>query len=199
MTGQSFPGVITLRKNVIYQIDDFIEPGLSDRYLRTIFQAKDQFVPAVVSTEVEAHKSEYRSASVLYNPMFGQTLEAIITGVLPEACERLEISEPVYRNIDLELQVTAHGNGCYYKTHNDNGSPDTCKRVLSYVYYLHRQPKSFTGGELKVYGTTETITVEPDHNKLVFFKSHLMHEVLPITCGENFIDSRFTVNGWIRF
>lgn len=183
---------------MIYQVDDFLETGLSDRYLRTIFQMKDQFVPATVSTEVEAHKSEYRSALVCYNPMFGKTLAEIITGVLPDVCERLEVPEPIYRDIDLELQVTAHGNNCYYKTHNDNGSPDTCKRVLSYVYYLHRQPKSFTGGELKIYDT-KTITVEPDHNKLVFFPSHLMHEVLPVSCEENFIDYRFTVNGWIKF
>lgn len=183
---------------MIYQIDNFLGQGLSDRYLRTIFMLKDSFIPAAVSTLEEEHESDYRRSLVHHNPFFKESFSQIIANNVADATQQFNIPNPSYRDINVELQVTAHGNDCYYKVHNDNGSADTTHRILTYVYYLHRQPKSFTGGELKVYGE-QTITVQPTHNTLVFFPSHIMHEVLPVNCGEDFTDSRFTVNGWIRF
>jgi hypothetical protein len=51
----------------------------------------------------------------------------------------------------LETQLTSHNDGGYYRIHNDNGSPSTATRVLTYVYYFHRQPVAFKGGQLRLY------------------------------------------------
>jgi Rps23 Pro-64 3,4-dihydroxylase Tpa1-like proline 4-hydroxylase len=114
-----------------------------------------------------------------------------------------------FQATQIETQLTAHNDGHYYRVHNDSGSADTCTRVLTYVYYFHHQPKAFTGGELRVYDShiqqntyvqAESFhTVEPLDNSIVFFPSHVMHEVLTIHCPSRaFLDSRFTINGWIR-
>jgi SM-20-related protein len=120
-----------------------------------------------------------------------------------------ELGMPNFTIQQVESQLTAHNDGNYYKIHNDNGSPDTATRELTYVYYFHQEPKGFTGGELQIYDTqiqnnhyTQAPTfntVEPRNNSIVFFLSRYMHEVLPISCPSRaFADSRFTINGWIR-
>jgi Rps23 Pro-64 3,4-dihydroxylase Tpa1-like proline 4-hydroxylase len=109
----------------------------------------------------------------------------------------------------IEAQLTAHNDGQFYKVHNDNGSQDTATRELTYVYYFYQDPKPFTGGELVIYDSkvqnnyyvqAESYKmVEPRNNSIVFFLSRYMHEVLPIRCpSQEFVNSRFTINGWIR-
>jgi Rps23 Pro-64 3,4-dihydroxylase Tpa1-like proline 4-hydroxylase len=109
----------------------------------------------------------------------------------------------------IESQLTAHNDGHYYKAHNDSGSPDTASRELTYVYYFNREPKQFSGGELRIYDSriennffikAESYkTIEPINNSIVFFLSRYIHEVLPIRCpSQQFADSRFTINGWVR-
>jgi SM-20-related protein len=109
----------------------------------------------------------------------------------------------------IETQLTAHNDGNYYKTHNDNSSPDTAARRLTYVYYFNQSPKAFSGGNLAIYDTemrdgraqagTNAQIVEPQNNSIVFFPSHYMHEVQPVVCpSREFAASRFTMNGWIR-
>jgi Rps23 Pro-64 3,4-dihydroxylase Tpa1-like proline 4-hydroxylase len=75
------------------------------------------------------------------------------------------------------------------------------------VYYFYQEPKAFSGGELKIYDSKiednyyvpadSFHIIKPNNNKIVFFFSHYMHEVLAVKCPSgNFTDSRFT--GWIR-
>ena len=110
---------------------------------------------------------------------------------------------------DIEAQLTAHNDNNFYKVHNDSGSADTAHRVLTFVYYFNRQPKAYSGGELRVYDhkvangyhyAAETFrTIEPTDNSMVFFASEEMHEVLMVKCPSRvFMDSRFTINGWVR-
>ncbi|MBE9012911.1 2OG-Fe(II) oxygenase, partial [Pseudanabaenaceae cyanobacterium LEGE 13415] len=41
--------------------------------------------------------------------------------------------------------------------------------------------------------------IQPINNSIIFFPSHFLHEVLPVSCpSRQFADSRFTLNGWIR-
>ncbi len=109
----------------------------------------------------------------------------------------------------FECQLTAHNDGHFYKLHNDNGTPGTRSRALSYVYYFHREPKGFTGGDLQLfhskvengfYVADKTFEiVHPLNNRIVFFQSYHQHQVLPIACpSKAFADSRFTLNGWLR-
>jgi hypothetical protein len=48
-------------------------------------------------------------------------------------------------------------------------------------------------------GDDAYVDVEPRHNSIIFFPSEYMHEVMPVICpSREFVDSRFTINGWVR-
>ena len=100
----------------------------------------------------------------------------------------------------MEVQLTAHNDDHYFKLHRDNGIDVAKDRRITFVYYFH-QPKSFTGGKLRIFdndseGDRELVT--PRHNSIVFFRSELLHEVLSVKCpSQAFEHSRFTANGWI--
>jgi hypothetical protein len=107
----------------------------------------------------------------------------------------------------IELQVTASNDGDYFRLHQDTGPNDT--REISFVYFFHREPRRFSGGELRIYETRlidghltpadHSHTLSPRQDTLVFFPSHNEHEVLPVRVPSRaFADSRFTVNGWIH-
>lgn len=104
----------------------------------------------------------------------------------------------------VELQLVAHGDGAFYARHIDTQmirQPDHI-RLLSGVYYLHRQPKAFAGGALRLYAIgdeTRFVDIEPVCNALLVFPSWAPHQVTPVSCPSGrFADSRFAVNCWLK-
>jgi Rps23 Pro-64 3,4-dihydroxylase Tpa1-like proline 4-hydroxylase len=186
------------------QLDSFLSPKQQQRLLDYVLQHESDFVPTQTSTG----ELNYRQSVVLYSfPEFAELLNQRIQTALPDILAKLNL--PHFSITQIESQLTAHNDNNFYKIHNDNGSSDTATRELTYVYYFYREPKAFSGGELLIYDSkiennyyvqAESYrTVEPRNNSIVFFRSRLMHEVLPIHCpSRNFADSRFTINGWIR-
>lgn len=111
----------------------------------------------------------------------------------------------------FELELVAHRDGDFYRPHIDTftagvrasgGEDDNSDRMISAVYYFHRQPKAFTGGELALFpfGSEEPgVLIEPRHNRLAVFPSFALHEVLPVHCpGNRYEDARFAINCWIH-
>ncbi len=98
------------------------------------------------------------------------------------------------------MQLTSHNDGEYYKWHTDNGTRETESRVITFIYYFHQIPKRFQRGELVIYPNAESeLVIDPQNDYLVFFSSHMRHEVIRIVCpSRRFEDGRFTLNGWIR-
>jgi SM-20-related protein len=186
------------------QIDQFLTASEHQALLEYVQQRQADFVPTTTFTGAQ----NYRESVVLYNfPDYTALITARIQERLPELFQKFKLAPfPVSQ---IEAQITAHNDGQFYKVHNDNGSQDTATRELTYVYYFHREPKAFSGGELLIYDSVirnnqyvqaKTFhTVEPRNNSIVFFLSRYLHEVLPIRCpSQQFADSRFTINGWIR-
>jgi SM-20-related protein len=110
---------------------------------------------------------------------------------------------------EAEMQITASNDGDYFHFHRDNGSEKVASRYLTFVYFFHREPMQFQGGELRVHdarleGSTYVSqgsfqTIVPRQNQIVFFPCELMHEITPVICPSGlFADSRFTLNGWLR-
>jgi Rps23 Pro-64 3,4-dihydroxylase Tpa1-like proline 4-hydroxylase len=101
---------------------------------------------------------------------------------------------------DVELVAQAYPHGGSFGRHRDAaaGGPNW-KRRLSGVYYLHRRPPQFQGGNLVLYDRSGFAhAVEPDHNTAVFFSRDALHEVQPVSCpSEAFADFRFALNIWI--
>ncbi|WP_392533211.1 2OG-Fe(II) oxygenase [Nostoc sp. C117] len=186
------------------QIDNFLKPQEHKDLLKYVLEKESVFLPSNTSTK----DINYRQSMVVYSfPEFSELILKRIQAMIPDIISKLNL--PSFSVSQIESQLTAHNDGNYYKIHNDNGSPDTATRELTYVYYFYQEPKSFSGGELLIYDSkiennvyvnAETFkTIEPLNNSIVFFLSRYMHEVLPVNCpSQAFADSRFTINGWVR-
>ena len=197
------PGVPATAPQGVVRFTDVLSPAEHDRLLAEALAMEPQFVES--STE---GADDYRQSYVIYEAgTLAAPLLDRVRALVPEVCRRLAVPE-LPADARTECQLTAHNDGHFYKVHNDNGSLEAAARELTFIYYLHRRPKGFEGGELVVHereghyglkldlGRSETI--EPDDNTIVFFRSARMHEVLPIRCPSRaFADSRFTLNGWV--
>jgi SM-20-related protein len=158
-------------------------------------------------TEINKHPGYRKSKAIYEFPAFSDMIIERVRACVPDVIQQL--GEDAFEIDRLECQLTAHNENDYYKIHNDNGSDKTASRELTYVYYFHREPKAFSGGELKLYDSriennyyveAESYKiVEPINNSMVFFLARYMHEVMPVSCpSKQFADGRFTINGWVR-
>lgn len=107
---------------------------------------------------------------------------------------------------EVELELAAHNDGAHFTLHSDTYARDQVARgdrMLSAVYYFHRQPKGFDGGALRLHRLGASpgdagLDIAPDDNSLVVFPSWGPHEVMRVSCASRaFADSRFAVNCWI--
>lgn len=190
----------------VLEIDNFLSHEEHQFALSTALNKADQFVGSKTTTNA----SDYRRSSILYATLYPDLYELLrqrLIGLLPTVVQQLGM--PSFEPGQVEMQLTAHNDGCFYKIHNDSGSPETATRVLTYVYYFYQEPKRFSGGELRMYETDISgpmvtasdrfETIEPLNNRIVFFDSRCKHEVLPVVCpSRQFDHGRFTLNGWIR-
>ncbi len=193
-----------LRRARYLAIDDFLCPA----------EHRDMLVLATASEKnytagtVVGDQPEHRQNLVI--PTFGDSAHArlIQNRVLvwyPLLAKALGV--PVVPVGLVESQLTAARSRQFYKRHADVG-PD-CPRELSCIYYMHRQPRGFAGGELRLYDCLEEggqsrpadtfEVVDVVSNRLVVFPSGEFHEAMPVRCpsGE-FADSRFAITTWIH-
>jgi Rps23 Pro-64 3,4-dihydroxylase Tpa1-like proline 4-hydroxylase len=115
---------------------------------------------------------------------------------------------------DIELQVTRHRIGGYYRCHHDVSRREASRRV-TLVHYLFDAPRPFRGGDLLLYDTdvaglrTDTnrfTRVPPASNRAVWFPSCVAHEVTEVRAMD--LDSaatdapsqwpRVALNCWIH-
>ncbi|HAN74928.1 MAG TPA: hydroxylase [Planktothrix sp. UBA8402] len=197
---------ITILPANYVQIENFLTPQENREALKIALKQASKFVDSKTTTQAV----NYRKSSILYAtlfPSFYELLRKKLMATIPDVLTQLNFSP--FTVSQIEMQLTAHNDGCFYKIHNDSGSPETNTRVISYVYYFNKQPKNFSGGNLRLYATEwnnsyvlnerEFIDIEPHNNSIVFFDSRCKHEILPVSCpSRRFEDGRFTLNGWFR-
>jgi SM-20-related protein len=111
-----------------------------------------------------------------------------------------------FETTEIELELAAHNDGAHFTLHSDTYSsaePTRGDRMLSAVYYFHRQPRAFEGGSLRLHRLGANpgdpgLDLAPDDNCLIVFPSWGPHEVMRVNCPSRaFADSRFAVNSWI--
>jgi len=176
----------------------------------TLEHESDFSASEVVSPNVDSGviNYEHRRSRVLMDLVQYQDLMLErIKAVLPQVLDQLGMEE--FSIAGVEAQITASNDGDFFHFHSDNGSERVASRNLTFVYFFHREPRPFEGGELRIHdarleegtyvseGSYQAIV--PQQNQIVFFPCELMHEITPVNCASQlFADSRFTLNGWLR-
>jgi Rps23 Pro-64 3,4-dihydroxylase Tpa1-like proline 4-hydroxylase len=191
------------------RIEGFLSLAEHDTLLKTAHEQQDRLEPSLAGEGDGPPNPEWRSSWVLCKkldtllPWFLPRVKDALSGILP----RLQVGPfPVG---DVELEMTVHRSGGFYKVHQDTytGKEHSRDRQVSYVYYFHRVPKRFTGGDLLLYDTDVEVgryaaaftRIEALDNSIVFFPSAYCHRVTTVHCEtEDFGDSRFTLNGWFH-
>jgi Rps23 Pro-64 3,4-dihydroxylase Tpa1-like proline 4-hydroxylase len=205
-TDADAPAAAQIIRHPFVQLDGFLSDDELKWLRDAVIAAQSGFQSSWTSDD---SVKDYRQSLVLQAPA---EVERVVVGriraVMPEVIPRLRM--PPFTVGRVECQVTASTDGSYFRPHTDAGkSAIDATRKLTYVYYFNREPKGFTGGDLRVYddelrngkfSSTDTFQlVEPRNNSIVFFNAAIMHEVTPVEVpSKDFADSRFTVNGWIH-
>jgi len=184
-------------------IRNYLPKPMAQRLLAHALGNRDAFKASSVTTNDE----DYRRSRVLFlDGELREQLEARVRQTLFDAAASLNVQVPP--GCTFDSQLTASGHGDFFKSHRDRGNDgeEACNRLLTYVYYLNREPRPFSGGELRMYDFVDGSwnpadsyrTLTPEHNMLIVFPSWANHEVLPVIVPSGaFDDSRFTINGWL--
>jgi SM-20-related protein len=192
-------------------LDEFLAPQELEELMRYTLEHEGDFCASeVVSPIAEGGVVNYehrRSRVLLDLDQHRDVLVGRIRSVLPQVLDQLEMEE--FSIADVETEVTASNDGDFFHFHNDNGSDPVASRHLTFVYFFHREPRQFEGGELRIhdarlegngYVSEDSFQkVVPQQNQIVFFPCELLHEITSVKCASGlFADSRFTLNGWLR-
>ena len=189
-------------------IDNFLPAAMVADLLAYTLENEANFEPTWIMRDVEAKLDPAFRESSLCAAGLGNP-KAAFKAAIHARCDEFyaAIATPPFEIAKTEVQLIAHGDKAFYRSHIDthSGAGRTVEehfRVVSCVYYFHREPKRFTGGEIALFafGDSEDVAlIEPAHNRLVVFPSFVRHEVRAVSCpsGE-FGDSRFSINCWLR-
>ncbi len=202
------PAVLPARCVVL---DEFLAPQELENLMRFTLEHEPDFIASeVVSPTADGGVINYEHRRSLVLMDLAQHQDVIlerIKAALPPILDKLGMEE--FSITGVEAQVTASNDGDFFHFHSDNGSDRVASRYLTFVYFFHREPRQFEGGELRIHdarledgayvsaGSYQAIV--PRQNQIVFFPCELLHEITPVNCASQlFADSRFTLNGWLR-
>lgn len=190
-------------------LDEFLAPAELNELTQYVLQHESEFrVSEVISPGVPGGSVDYdqRRSRVLMDPgKHGTVLTDRLLVALPRLLDQLAVEQFAISRI--EAQITASNQGDYFRWHTDNGAEMIASRQVTFVYFFHREPKAFRGGELRIYEAAphrgsqaaSFDSIVPEQNQLVVFRSSLAHEITPVECPTAALaDSRFTVNGWLH-
>lgn len=184
-------------------IPDFLPGGEHRALLDWVLANEDRFQAAPLAGGVVDPQIRRAMVTRKLGPS-GPVFEAVIRGSVAHWIAALRVTP--FETSEVELELAAHNDGAHFMLHTDTyrtGIQARGDRMLSAVYYFHREPKAFSGGMLRLHRLgarpgDEGVDVAPDQNCLVVFPSWGPHEVTPIACPSgDFADSRFAVNCWV--
>lgn len=194
--------------NPFVTVDPFLPAPLIEALTRFALARQDNFGPSGVLTGdsgLSVISVHARRSRVLYD----------LDGLRPELIARLEGAVSTLRRElglaqfklgAIDTQLTLTGDQEFFRRHTDSGHAQLRDRLISYTCFIHREPKGFAGGELRIYSQKDRhlqrgsgySQVVPKHNLAVFFPSDTPHEIAPVTCpSRRFSAGRLTLNGWV--
>ncbi|HXQ14253.1 MAG TPA: 2OG-Fe(II) oxygenase [Caulobacteraceae bacterium] len=185
-------------------VPNFLEPDRLAALLDFAARHEAEFEPTGVvgRTRPGPDPNIRRSTGLRQLGEFRPLLRARLLDLAPALIAELRLSP--FEVSKVELELVAHGDGAYYKRHIDTATArdEAHMRVLSGVYYFHREPCAFSGGALRLYAIGDNarfVDIEPVCNTLLVFPAWAPHEVMPVSVpSRRFADSRFAVNCWLK-
>ena len=191
------------------RMTNFLTPARCDRLLEVALHRRECFSTAGVNPESPRLDPKARitleaDARTLsdFRPWFARKIRS----VLPEVSARLQMASLDRYRLDVAMRVYLTGG--FYRAHSDRTRGSHHPRRLSFVYFFHREPRRFRGGDLLLYDTNDDTgdftgaafsRIVPLRNGIIFFPSRAWHQVTPVQCETNdFGDGRWAVNGHVR-
>jgi hypothetical protein len=206
IAGDEWPiSPIGIRAAPFVYLKDFLARDFHEALLPFVEAVRDQFVP-VLARDGD-YKPDSRQALEFRGAWERCRFQQALVEVLPSVMPRLHLQP--FKIGSIEMVVRAYQDGHYFKVHRDAppGSP-FANRIMNYVYYFHKRPRPYSGGELLLFDTdleADTFTqshftrVVPEDNSIVLFPPNFYHCVVPIRCpSREFMDSRFVINGHVH-
>ncbi len=137
-------------------------------------------------------------------PEAGALLAPRIQEIAPSLFERLEVEPFDYSEIRVNLTNSLDGH--FGAPHTDTMDG---RFKMSFLYYFHREPKLFSGGDLLLYdGDTDGeagyslddfTRIVHTNNLFVAFPCQYTHEITAVSCeSKQFQDGRFAASGFLR-
>lgn len=143
-------------------IDGFMGPEKSDRLLDFAIGNQHLFAPSAVHDEAATRLHGQRRASLSLVEGHEEALadfSAAVDAAFVPLCKAVGVPEFIVSACEMDL--VAHLDGHHYRRHVDVLSEaaraeTTADRIISLVYYVHRQPQAFSGGELDLFAIVVT-------------------------------------------
>jgi predicted 2-oxoglutarate/Fe(II)-dependent dioxygenase YbiX len=161
--------------------------------------------PGRVNYEV---RPDVRSNLNVRSPEIGAALDGWfaerVRALVGPVCDHL--GRPRFPLTGQEQRLNAYGDGAYFRLHrDDSGGEDALPRVLSYVCFLHAEPRSFTGGDLllhdeqsgSAFWEQRFTRITPAVNRMVWFPSAAYHQATTVRTSTDPCRARLLVNGHV--
>jgi hypothetical protein len=136
-------------------------------------------------------------------------LPRVLAAVATEnVLDRLGLGPISQKNV--EVQLVGYAACGKYVPHRDAGLGDSAHRWrrLTLVWYIHDEPKAFTGGDLLLYDDAAPdganvagwfSRIVPVRNMALLFPSNRLHEVTPVlSTPDDILAGRLAVNVWFK-
>jgi Rps23 Pro-64 3,4-dihydroxylase Tpa1-like proline 4-hydroxylase len=187
---------------------DFLSCDEHATLLEWALEREGDLVPSTLGGDGMVRTTGRNSMGVKRNLLKGvrEALRGRIMAQLPELLDGLGMAPFPVESIALNLVV--YNDGAFFRRHVDiaTGNRDAGRRMLTGVYYFHREPQGFTGGALRLHPLSAPnraeapfVDIAPEQNSLAVFPSWAPHEVRPVACPSGrYEDSRFAINCWVR-
>jgi SM-20-related protein len=184
---------------------DFLAPDENAALLAWALANQDRFEPSQVKGKRVAPDVR-RSLSLRDLGPTADVLRTRLKALAPAMVKDLRTTPFELRKVELELIAHRHEDkfGRHIDTFTGADVGAGGGRVLSCVYYFHREPKAFEGGALRLHAfgpeeDAEFVDIEPRQNTLLAFPAWAPHEVRAVSCpSDAFADARFSVNCWLH-
>lgn len=179
-------------------LDDLDQHGFS-----MIDQVYSQNYIHALSEECLSHLNQFRDAAIQNGIVSNIRSDHIlwINENLPLAQQHIDtltylttqLNRAFFLGIhEVEAHFACYNAGEFYALHKDNPQGKN-GRVISAVYYLHEEWHDDWGGELRLQDKNKNWhIIQPKPNRMAFFQSDLLHEVLKAK------HQRLSITAWLR-